>query len=283
MIIVISLLLYWVVVKSGFNSGFKSSFQDLNNVDPLTKLFVKNRYARDMYATQLNVDSGIIYNAYMEFLQTANKDTPTVVYDGVTEIVQFMESANLYGQTVDTQKLQTYIQNLDILLTDFFNGKYITAEQLGGGNMRDQKLLNEYSDLSLDNAFKEYLDTVAPHQGESAIKEDMINAINTQDYDVSRYVEQLERTPDVVGDSAKSVKQSYEETGRRNRLESRPYPGSTNPRVIADDTPVPLDKYDATKDYAIPYPGVLNGQTHDFPSYTQPYRGHRVAYNFNGF
>lgn len=281
-VIVIALLIYLVVTKSGFNSGFKSNFQDLSNVDPLTKLFVKNRYARDMYATQLNVDSGVVRNAYMEFLSTANKETPTVIYDGVVETVQFMETANLYGQTVDTEKLQVYIQNLDIVLTDFFNGKYITAERIGGGDRRDQKLSNEYSELNLDGAWKEYLNTLAPHAGELGIQEDMINAINTQDGDISRYVEELERTPDIIGD-VKSVKQAYDESGKRNRLEFRPYPGSSNPRVIADDSPSPLDKFGSTKDYNIPYPGILNGQTHDFPHLTQPYPGHRVAYNFNGF
>lgn len=281
-VVTICLLLYMLMSKSSFNSGFKSSFKDMNSLDPLTKLFLKNRHARDMYATQLNVDSGIVYDAYLEFLQTATKDTPTTIYESVTEIAQFMQSANLYGQTVDTQKLQLYIQNLDAVLTDFFNGKYITAEQLDGGNKRDQELSDQYSQLNLDQAFVEYLSTVAPNNDEKPIQEDMINAMRNQDYDISRYVEMLESKPDIVGDG-KSSKEAYDNAGKRHRLASRPYPGSTNPRVIAEDSPVQLDKFDASKDYAIPYPGILNGQTKDMPSYTQPSRGSRVAYNFNSY
>lgn len=281
--IVVALLLYYIISKPGFNSGFKSSFKDLTNADPITKLYVKNRYLRDMYGTQLNVDSGETLRTYMEFLQNPGRDTPTPIYDSVVEIVEFMKTADLYGQTNDGEKLQVYIRALDALLTDFFNSKYITAERLDGVNQRDSKLLDEYTTTDLDSAWEDYIGAAAPGKDEHDIAEQQTLSIMRQDFDVSRFVEALESDPSVVGEGVKSSKQAYDEAGKRHRLADRPYPGSTNPRVIADDPSYPLDKYDATKDRNYPKPRVLSGQTRDLEVFTAPWRGNRVAYNFNGF
>lgn len=273
-LVVIAILLY--VSFSGFTSSspFKSGFNDMKDMDPLTRFYAKNKRLKEMYATMLNVDSGTTMDVYKEFVDNPGKDTPRHIYDKAIEVLQEMPTMDLYGQTNDVKRLFTMIINMDAALTDVLNSKFYTADRVGGADKRDTKLLDEYSSLNVDGSFEEYLRSATANDSEADIKEDMINAIHNQDYDVSRYVESLERDKTLV--SGVSSKQMAEQQGRRHRLEFRPYPGSSNPRVIADDEPFYKDHQDVSKDRNIPSPGILNGKTRDIEFYSTPWPGRRA-------
>ena len=275
LIIVIFALSYFAFKKFSSASAFKSGFGSLDKMSPLVRFYVKNKHLKEMYSTELNVDSGETLRTYDEFIKTAEPDTPKHIYTKAVEVYQEMLTMDLYGNTGDTKRLLTMIIFMDAALTDVLNSKFYTADRLDGGGNRDKRLLDEYTSVNRDNAWVDYIKNAAPGQDEHDIAEQMTNSIMNQDYDISRYVEELEQTHDIVG-SSKSIKQAYEETGKRNRLEFRPYPGSTSSRVIADDDPLLKDHRDVNKDRNIPKPGIINEKVRDITFESGPWGGRRA-------
>jgi hypothetical protein len=276
---VLGILLY--ISFSKFSSGkpFKSGFGNLDKMDPLVRFYVKNRYLKDMYATQLNVDSGQTMMAYKEFIDTCGPDTPKHIYEKAIEVYQEMMTMDLYGNTGDTKRLLTMIIYMDAALTDVLNSKFYTADRLDGQGERDKTILSQYTSTNSDNAWIEYVKGVAPNKDEHDIAEQMENSIMTQDYDISRYVESLENSKECTGGGVSS-KQACEDAGRRHRLEIRPYHGATGSRVIADDDPLYKDQRDVSKDRNIPMPGIISEKVRDI-TFTSTWTGRRADQPYN--
>lgn len=275
LLIVVLALIYFAFGKYSSANPFKSGFSNLDTMSPLVRFYFKNKQLKEMYSTQLNVDSGETVRTYKEFIDTAEPDTPKHIYTKAIEVYQEMLTMDLYGNTGDAKRLLAMIIFMDSALTDLLHSKFYTADRLDGGGQKDKKILDEFTSANRDNAWVDYIKNAAPGQDEHDIAEQMVNSIMNQDYDVSRYVEELEQTRDVVGNS-KSIKQSYEETGRRNRLEFRPYPGSMGSRVIADDNPLLKDRRDVNKDRNIPMPGIINEKVRDVTFESGPWGGRRA-------
>lgn len=275
-VLLIVILAFAYVAFGKFSSAkpFKSGFSNLNNMSPIVRFYIKNKHLKEMYATDLNVDSGETLRTYKEFIDSAEPDTPKHIYTKAIEVYQEMMTMDLYGQTGDVKRLLTMIIFMDSALTDLLNSKFYTANRLDGGGKRDKKMLDEYTSVNRDNAWVDYIKNAAPGKDEHDIAEQMVNSIMTQDYDISRYAEALESDRTIVGDS-KSIKQSYDEQGRRNRLEFRPYPGSMSSRVIADDDPLLKDHRDVSKDRNIPMPGIINEKVRDVTFESGPWGGRR--------
>lgn len=279
-LITVAILLYIIFAKFSAGKPFKSGFGDLSKMDPLVRFYVKNKQLKEMYATELNVDSGATLTTYKEFIGSCGPQTPRHIYEKAIEIYQEMLTMDLYGNTGDTKRLLTMIIYMDAALTDVLNSKFYTADRLDGKGERDKKLLDEYTSVNRDNAWLDYINNVAPGQDERDIAEQMENSIMTQDYDVSRYVESLEREPSVVSADAKSSLQSCTEAGRRHRLALRPYPGAVGSRVIADDDPLMKDFRDVNKDRNIPMPGIINEKVRDI-TFTSTWTGRRADQPYN--
>ncbi len=278
-LVVVAVLLYMIFAKFSSGKPFKSGFGDLSKMDPLVRFYVKNKHMKDMYATELNVDSGMTLSSYKEFIDTAGPETPKHIYQKAVEVYQEMLTMDLYGNTGDTKRLLTMLVYMDAALTDVLNSKFYTADRLDGKGEHDKKLLAEYTHTNIDNAWIDYIKGAAPNKDEHDIAEQMTNSIMNQDYDLSRYVEELERDRSLVGDAVSS-KEALESQGRRHRLEFRPYPGAVGSRVIADDDPLMKDHRDVSKDRNIPMPGIINEKVRDI-TFTSTWTGRRADMPYN--
>jgi hypothetical protein len=276
LLILVGLFLLYLWNKRTAVSEFKSGFANLATMEPLTRFYVGNNKVKNMYLTQLNVDVGEAHRVYREFVGNPGKQTPKHIYHSAVEILEFIEGgADMKNHSVDTDKLTNYLINMDAALTDVLNSKYYTADRLDGKGKYDQKLLKEYMEVDSDIAYNDFINAAGPNQDEADIREDAMLALGPKDFDIGNYVQSLEMNPDIVGQGVKSTMEAFTEAGKRNRLANRPYVGAANPRVIAEDDPLPRNKYDVNKDYNIPYPGVLTGKTRDIPSMTPYFEGRR--------
>lgn len=283
LVILLVLGIYHFAKKPFTVQKFKSGFQDLSTLDPVVRFHLENRKAKEMYVTELNVDVGEVVRIYKRFIDTAKGDTPMHIYNSAVEIYEFLHAGGDFrNRSDDTNMLADYLINMDKTLTDYLNSKYFTAERLDGKDNTDSKMLDQYTANQIDSAYAKYINDAGANSDEADIREDMSAYLNAADFPISRYVESLEMTPDIVGETAKSVNQSYAESGLRNRIANRPYPGGTNPRVISEDDPLPRNKYDIHKDYAVPKPGLLNGITRDIDSHAPYWNGRRAGQVYNG-
>jgi hypothetical protein len=284
LLFLVGLGLYYSVYNSNFVSQkFKSGFSDLGKLEPIVRFHIENRKVKEMYLTQLNVDVGEVERSYKRFIDNADGDTPRHIYDSAVEIYNYLGSGGDFrNRSDDTNQLTDYLINMDKTLTDYLNSKYFTADRLNGGGGKDRKTLDQYTAMSSDSNYSQYLsDVVGGNQTLKDIQEDMHAYLNTADFPISRYVESLEMTPDIVGDS-KSYVQAATDAGIRVKFGGRPYVGSTNPLQIAEDDPLPRNKFDTYKDYNIPKPGVLSGQAHDIDAHSPFWQGRRAGQVYTG-
>jgi hypothetical protein len=283
-LIIIGVIIYSMSSFSSSTQKFKSGFQDLNTLEPIVRFHIENRKVKEMYLTQLNVDIAEVVRVYKRFIDRPQGDTPRHIYNSAVEIYEFLHAGgNFRNRSDDTNKLASYLINMDKTLTDYLNSKYFTADRLDGKYTKDSKILDEFTSGQIDDAYAEYLENASGGASDMQdIREDMSTYLNAADFPISRYVESLEMDPGVVDAGAQSVQAAYDSRGLRNRIANRPYPGSTNPRVISEDDPLPRNQYDTHKDYNVPSPGVLSGKVRDIDSYAPYWNGRRAGQVYNG-
>ena len=282
-VVFVAVVVIYYAVNSNFTTQkFKSGFTDLNILEPIVRYQIENRKVKEMYLTQLNVDVGEVVRVYKRFIERPQGDTPRHIYDSAVLIYQFLHAGGDFrNRSDDTNMLADFLINMDKTLTDYLNSKYFTADRLDGEDTKDRKILDQFTTSHMDDAYEAFLENASGGASDMQdIREDMSAYLLTADFPISRYVESIDMDPSIV--DGKSVAQSYDERGLRNRIASRPYPGGTNPRVISEDDPLPRNKYDTYKDYNVPKPGVLSGKVHDIDSHAPYWTGRRAGQVYNG-